>query len=71
LIKPAETVDPVMLAKFCRELVSRLGGDEDSEEAAQRRYAGRWNVGAVPTGGDIDIDRARAVGRMTHRPAVL
>jgi hypothetical protein len=42
LIKAAETVDPAMLGTFCRELVSRLGGDEDAAAAEQGRFSRRW-----------------------------
>ena len=42
LVTAAESCDPTELARFVRELRSRLGGDEDAEAAAQRRYESRW-----------------------------
>jgi hypothetical protein len=42
LVTAAASCDPISLARFCRELRYRLGGEEDAEAAAQRKYANRW-----------------------------
>jgi hypothetical protein len=42
LVTAAESCDPTELARFVRELRSRLGAEEDAEAAAQRRYESRW-----------------------------
>jgi hypothetical protein len=42
LVKAAESCDPTELARFARELRSRLGGEESAEAAAQRKYDSRW-----------------------------
>jgi hypothetical protein len=42
LITAAESCEPGELARFSRELRSRLGGEETAEAAAQRKYDSRW-----------------------------
>jgi hypothetical protein len=48
LITAAETTPPSELARFARDLRSRLDADETAEAAAQRRYDSRW-VRLTPT----------------------
>jgi Domain of unknown function (DUF222) len=48
LVKAAASCDPTELARFARELRSRLGADESAEAAAQRKYDSRW-VTITPT----------------------
>jgi hypothetical protein len=48
LVTAAETTPPSELARFARELRGRLGADESTEAAAQRRYESRW-VRLTPT----------------------
>ena len=42
LVTAAASCEPTELARFAREIRSRLGADEDAEAAAQRRYDSRW-----------------------------
>jgi hypothetical protein len=48
LVTAAASCDPSELARFARELRSRLGAEEDAEAAAQRLYESRW-VQITPT----------------------
>lgn len=71
LIKAAESVDPVALARFCRELVSRLGGDEDSDAAAERRFSRRWARLTDTFDGMVRLDgMLDPVGAATIRAAI-
>jgi len=42
MVKAAEFCDPTELARFSRELRSRLGAEESAEAAEQRKYDARW-----------------------------
>jgi Domain of unknown function (DUF222) len=42
LVKAAEACEPGELGRFAREIRARLGAEEDTEAAAQRRYDARW-----------------------------
>lgn len=52
LVRAAECCDPTELARFAREVRSRLGAEESAEAAAQRRYDSRW-VRLTPTFGGM------------------